>query len=236
MTEVNENVATLVVVGTWNVSIFTPEWVKENVLIGKDFQILFPVNIMNSLKFVVPNKYSLAVNGNRLEFQLNDNCDVCSKELLEPVRNVLRSLIHTPVSSFGINYVFKTNEQPGLLSTLPHTNEIKDALKNTDVKIIVDCGIATGSDVFKALALGADAAAVGRSMLPSLEKNGSEGVREFIRYTQNELRYIMSFTGFAKVEDINDSVLHFMLPETLPFIAPVELLRSNFCCGNSNLF
>lgn len=133
MTEVNENVATLVVVGTWNVSIFTPEWVKENVLIGKDFQILFPVNIMNSLKFVVPNKYSLVVNGNRLEFQLNDNCDVCSKELLEPVRNVLRSLIHTPVSSFGINYVFKTNEQPGLLSTLPHTNEIKDAL-NSEVE------------------------------------------------------------------------------------------------------
>ena len=133
MTEVNENVATLVVVGTWNVSIFTPEWVKENVLIGKDFQILFPVNIMNSLKFVVPNKYSLAVNGNRLEFQINDNCDVCSKELLEPVRNVLRSLIHTPVSSFGINYVFKTNEQPGLLSTLPHTNEIKDAL-NSEVE------------------------------------------------------------------------------------------------------
>ena len=69
----------------------------------------------------------------RLEFQLNDNCDVCSKELLEPVRNVLRSLIHTPVSSFGINYVFKTNEQPGLLSTLPHTNEIKDAL-NSEVE------------------------------------------------------------------------------------------------------
>lgn len=128
MTEVNENVATLVVVGTWNVSIFTPEWVKENVLIGKDFQILFPVNIMNSLKFVVPNKYSLAVNGNRLEFQLNDNSNVCSKELLEPVRNILRSLVHTPVNSFGINFVFKTNEQPGLLSTLPHTSEIKDCL------------------------------------------------------------------------------------------------------------
>lgn len=128
MTEVNENVATLVVVGTWNVSIFTPEWVKENVLIGKDFQILFPVNIMNSLKFVVPNKYSLAVNGNRLEFQLNDNSDVCSKELLEPVRNILRSLVHTPVNSFGINFVFKTNEHPGLLSMLPHTSEIKDSL------------------------------------------------------------------------------------------------------------
>ena len=88
--------------------------------------------------------------------------------------------------------------------------EIKEALKDTDVKIIVDCGIATGADVFKALALGADAAAVGRSMLPSLEKNGSEGVSEFIRYTANELRYIMSFTGFSKVDEINDSVLHYL--------------------------
>ncbi len=88
--------------------------------------------------------------------------------------------------------------------------EIKDALKDTGVKIIVDCGIATGADVFKALALGADAAAVGRSMLPSLEKNGSEGVSEFIRYTANELRYIMSFTGFSKVDEINDSVLHYL--------------------------
>ncbi len=88
--------------------------------------------------------------------------------------------------------------------------EIKEALKNTDVKIIVDCGIATGADVFKALALGADAAAVGRSMLPSLEKNGIEGVSEFIRYTANELRYIMSFTGFSKVDEINDSVLHYL--------------------------
>lgn len=88
--------------------------------------------------------------------------------------------------------------------------EIKDALKDTDVKIIVDCGISTGSDVFKALALGADAAAVGRSMLPSLEKSGSDGVSEFIRYTQNELRYIMSFTGFSKVADIDDTVLHYL--------------------------
>ena len=126
MTEINENVATLVIVGTWNVGIFTPEWVKENVFIEKDFQILFPTNVMNSLKFVIPNKYSFAINGSRLEFQLNDNSDANSKELLEPVRNILRSLVHTPVNSFGINYVFKTKEMPGLLSNLPHTNEIKD--------------------------------------------------------------------------------------------------------------
>lgn len=86
--------------------------------------------------------------------------------------------------------------------------EIKDALEDKDVKIIVDCGIATGADVFKALALGADAAAVGRSMMPSLENEGCEGVRKFIQAVGNELRYIMSSTGFEFVPDIDSSVLY----------------------------
>ncbi len=88
--------------------------------------------------------------------------------------------------------------------------QIAKALKGRDVKIIVDCGIATGADVFKALALGADAAAVGRSMLPALEKDGAGGVSAFIRKVGSELRYIMSFTGFSTVKDIDDSVLHFI--------------------------
>lgn len=87
--------------------------------------------------------------------------------------------------------------------------EIKKALAGRDVKIVVDCGIASGADVYKALALGADAAAVGRSMMKPLEKNGSAGVSEFIRKVQSELRLIMSFTGFAAVSDIDDSALHF---------------------------
>ena len=86
--------------------------------------------------------------------------------------------------------------------------DIKAALEGTGVKIIVDCGIATGADVFKALALGADAAAVGRSMLPALESEGTEGVKQFIRGVGNELRYIMSSTGFRTVDDIDSSVLY----------------------------
>ena len=85
--------------------------------------------------------------------------------------------------------------------------DIKEALKDRNVKIIVDCGIATGSDVFKALALGADAAAVGRSMLPALESKGREGVCEFLTGVGKELRYIMSSTGFDNVSKIDSSVL-----------------------------
>ena len=87
--------------------------------------------------------------------------------------------------------------------------EIKDALAEKDVEIIVDCGITSGADVYKALALGANAAAVGRSMLPFLEKDGVEGVKEFLTALGNELKYVMSFTGFSKVADIDDSALWF---------------------------
>ena len=85
--------------------------------------------------------------------------------------------------------------------------EIKKALAGRNVQIFVDCGIESGADVYKALALGADAAAVGRSMLPGLEKEGISGVKNFIRNVTDELRFIMSSSGFANVPDINDSAL-----------------------------
>ena len=84
---------------------------------------------------------------------------------------------------------------------------IKKALDGRDVKIIVDCGISSGADVYKCLALGADAAAVGRSMLPSLEEGGIEGVEKFITKVNNELRFIMSCTGFETVSQIDDSCI-----------------------------
>ena len=87
--------------------------------------------------------------------------------------------------------------------------KIKEALEGKDVKIIVDCGIASGADVYKAIALGADAAAVGRSMLPSLEKEGVAGVEKFLQSVSDELRFIMSCTGYAVVSEIDGECLCF---------------------------
>ena len=87
--------------------------------------------------------------------------------------------------------------------------KIREALSGKDIKIFVDCGIESGADVYKALALGADAAAVGRSMLPSLEKDGVSGVNKFLTDIGNELRFIMSATGFEDVSKIDASALHF---------------------------
>lgn len=85
--------------------------------------------------------------------------------------------------------------------------KIKEALKDTDMKIFVDCAIDTGADAFKAIALGADAVSVGRAVIPSLEKDGVAGVAKYVEGMNNELKYLMGFTGAAKLSDITADVL-----------------------------
>ena len=127
MEELHNNVSNLVIVGAWNRDIFTPDWVKENLLDGQDFQVLFPMNTLNSLKFDVVTKYSFAINMNRLEFQLHDGSDGTSREMIATARKLLRCLVHTPIATFGVNFVFKSDRN-GLLNGLSHTEEIKEYL------------------------------------------------------------------------------------------------------------
>lgn len=85
--------------------------------------------------------------------------------------------------------------------------EIKKALVGTGVTIVVDCGIDRGVDVYKALALGADAVSVGRAMLPSLEKQGSAGVEEYVRGMHRELIKVMGMTGARALREIDPTTL-----------------------------
>ncbi len=75
-------------------------------------------------------------------------------------------------------------------------------------QMFVDCGIESGMDVFKCLALGADAVCVGRNLMDPL-KNGSEGVADRINAINNELITVMARTGARSVKDIDPAVLRF---------------------------
>lgn len=77
-----------------------------------------------------------------------------------------------------------------------------------EAKIFVDCGFESGMDVFKALALGADAVGVGRALMDPL-KEGHVGVTRRINEMNNELKCIMARTGAATVKDIDPTVLRF---------------------------
>lgn len=85
--------------------------------------------------------------------------------------------------------------------------EIKKALKGTGVHIFLDCCIASGADIYKALALGADGVAIGRVMMKPLEEGGVEGVKTLIRRLNDELIFCMASTGFKDVTSIDSSCL-----------------------------
>lgn len=84
--------------------------------------------------------------------------------------------------------------------------EIKKAVGN-DMKIFVDCGIESGMDAYKALALGADCVCLGRTLMGPLKENGAEGVKDRIETLTAELASIMARTGFSSVGKLDDSCL-----------------------------
>lgn len=75
-------------------------------------------------------------------------------------------------------------------------------------KIIVDCGIESGMDVFKALALGADGVGIGRNLMEPL-KTGATGVTERIEAINRELITVMARTGAKNISEIDPSVIRF---------------------------
>jgi isopentenyl diphosphate isomerase/L-lactate dehydrogenase-like FMN-dependent dehydrogenase len=129
--------------------------------------------------------------------------------VVKGVLSVRDALVCADIGAKAIIVSHHHGRMPYAVPPMMVLSEIREALDGKGVKIIVDCGIESGADVYKAIALGADAAAVGRSMLPYLEKDGSAGVESYLTKVQNELRYIMSNTGFSKVSEIDDSALWF---------------------------
>ena len=81
---------------------------------------------------------------------------------------------------------------PATAEVLP---EIAEALKGSGVKILVDGGIRSGVDVFKALALGADAVLIARPFVTAVYGGGEEGVKCYIDKIAGELADTMQMCG-----------------------------------------
>ncbi len=75
------------------------------------------------------------------------------------------------------------------------------------IPIFVDCGVSSGIDVFKALALGADAVCVGRTLMDALKEDGADGVKRKIETMTEELSGVMARTCSAGIKHIDPSVI-----------------------------
>lgn len=99
----------------------------------------------------------------------------------------------------------------GIMSySVPPLMVLPQIVKAVDgqIPIFVDCGIVSGMDAFKALALGATAVSVGRELMGPL-KDGGEAVTQRINEMTGELKSIMARTGAKSLKDIDPSVVHF---------------------------
>lgn len=97
----------------------------------------------------------------------------------------------------------------GALATIDALPEVAEAVRSQSKKIPVhvDGGIRHGTDVFKALALGADFVWVGRPVLWGLAYKGQEGVELCLKLLSDEIRLCMGLAGVTRVEDIGKEYL-----------------------------
>lgn len=76
-----------------------------------------------------------------------------------------------------------------------------------EMEVFIDCGIVSGMDAYKCLALGAKAVSVGRHLMPLL-KQGPEAVSQRINEMTAELAGIMARTGIKTLEDMDSTIIH----------------------------
>lgn len=112
--------------------------------------------------------------------------------------------------SEGADGIIVSNHGGRTLDTMPATisvlREIVDVVDQR-VPVLLDGGIRRGTDILKALALGARAVLIGRPYLYALAVAGAPGVCHALRILRAELEVAMALTGCATLSDIGPSVV-----------------------------
>ncbi|MCR5288848.1 MAG: alpha-hydroxy-acid oxidizing protein [Treponema sp.] len=112
----------------------------------------------------------------------------------------------------GASAIVVSNHGGRVLDSCAPTAEVlPDIVKAVKgkMKIIVDGGIRTGIDVFKAIALGADAVIIARPFVTAVYGGGEEGVKVYIEKLKAELEDTMAMTGALKISDITSEMIRY---------------------------
>ena len=110
----------------------------------------------------------------------------------------------------GASAIVVSNHGGRVLDQCPATAEVLPAIADAvggKMTIFVDGGIRTGMDVFKALALGADAVLIARPFVTMVYGGGAEGVQIYVDKLTAELKDTMAMCGAHSLKEIKPSML-----------------------------
>ncbi|KAJ2657939.1 Hydroxyacid oxidase 1 [Coemansia sp. RSA 1200] len=95
----------------------------------------------------------------------------------------------------------------GALATIDALPQVVEAAGD-DIEVYFDGGVRRGSDIFKALALGARAVFFARPVLWGLAYDGQQGAKLALDLLQNELELTMMLTGTRSIAEIDESYVY----------------------------
>lgn len=106
----------------------------------------------------------------------------------------------------GASAIVVSNHGGRVLDQCPATAEVLEEIVRAvegRIRVLVDGGIRSGVDVFKALALGADAVLIARPFVSAIYKDGAEGARALIDRLTEELADTMAMCGAYTLGEIS---------------------------------
>lgn len=127
----------------------------------------------------------------------------------------------------GADGIFVSNHGGRQLDGVPSVIEALPQIVSAvgeKLAIIVDGGIRRGSDVVKALALGADMVFVGRAAMYGLAAGGETGVRRALQLLRAEIDRVLALLGCASIEDLGPQYLRSAQREPA-VVRPLPLIR-----------
>jgi lactate 2-monooxygenase len=124
---------------------------------------------------------------------------------------LLKGILHPDDASkamdHGINGIVVSNhggrQVDGAVATLDALPEIVNVTKKR-IPVLLDGGIRGGADMFKAIALGADAVCIGRPYAYGLAIAGEQGVYQVIRNFMADFEFTMALSGCKNIKDISN--------------------------------
>jgi 4-hydroxymandelate oxidase len=126
------------------------------------------------------------------------------------IKGILRGDDALKAVEHGVKAIIVSNhggrQLDGAIASLDALTEVVETVDGR-AEILLDGGIRRGTDIIKALALGAKAVLLGRPILWGLSVGGQVGVSHVISLLRDELNVAMALSGCAKLEDIDSSLV-----------------------------